>query len=52
MLLAAANFPTGRIAIEDVIRVLIRDFRVAASRDDWPEVLNEAQEPFNTWRTW
>ena len=49
---AAAHFPTGRIAVEDVIRVLIRDFGVAPRRDDWPEVLNEAQEAFNTWRTW
>jgi hypothetical protein len=33
------HFPTGRIAIEDIAELLIREFQVDARRDDWPAVL-------------
>jgi hypothetical protein len=46
------HVPTGRVAIEDVLRMCIRDLGVDETRDDWAAVLDEAQAAFATWRTW
>jgi len=50
--LANAHLPTGRIAIEDFVRLTIVAFRVRPLRDDWEEVLLRAQTAFDQWRTW
>ena len=50
--LARAHLPTGRIAIEDVIRLSIVSFGVYPLREDWSEVLDRTQEAFEEWRTW
>jgi hypothetical protein len=42
--LGRAHLPTGRIGLEHVLRLAIRDLGVEARRDDWREVLDEAQE--------
>jgi hypothetical protein len=33
-----AHFPTGRIALEDVLRLAITEFGVRPPRSDWAEV--------------
>lgn len=50
--LQEAHIPTGRIAIESMIRLLIADFGVKALRDDWAEVLDDTQVRFEQYRTW
>jgi hypothetical protein len=46
------HFPTGRIAIEQVLWVLIRDFRVPTLREDWETRLRTGQAIFDQNRTW
>lgn len=50
--LATAHIPTGRIAIEDVLRLAIIDFGVKPRREDWQDILNESQAAYEEWRTW
>jgi hypothetical protein len=45
-------FPTGRVSLEDVLRLAIREFGVEPARDDWEEVLDETQATYEEWRTW
>jgi hypothetical protein len=47
-----AHLPTGRIAIEDVLRLAIEHFSVQPLRPDWEAILSDTQDPFETWRTW
>ncbi len=49
---AGAHFPSGRVALEEVIRLLIEDLGVEPRRDDWEEVLGSNLERFENWRTW
>jgi hypothetical protein len=46
------HIPTGRISLEEVIRMAIRELGVEPLRDDWEEVLAESEEAFTRWRTW
>lgn len=41
--LARAHLPTGRIGLSDVLCLAVRDLGVEPRRDDWREVLDEAQ---------
>lgn len=41
--LSRAHLPTGRIGLADVLGLAIRDLGVEPGRDDWREVLDEAQ---------
>lgn len=50
--LAKIHFPTERIALEKVLRLLIEQFGVRPGRDDWDEVLGESEAAFHRWRTW
>lgn len=50
--LAKAHLPTGRVALEDVIRIAITDLGADPLRPDWQEVLAESQRAFEDWRTW
>lgn len=50
--LANAHIPTGRIALEDVLRLAIRDLGVTPLRNDWAEVLDSTQAAYEEWRTW
>ena len=46
-----AHLPTGRVALEDFLRLLIRDFAVRPLRSDWEAILNQTQqEAGRTWR--
>jgi hypothetical protein len=47
-----AHFPTGRMALEEVLQLAIKEFGVAPLRDDWEEILNRTQGTFKQWRTW
>ena len=51
-LLQGAHVPTGRIAIEDLLRLAIGELAVQPLRDDWREVLEGAQAGYEAWRTW
>jgi hypothetical protein len=46
------HFPTGRVSLEDVLRLAIRGFQVEPVRADWEEVLGETQAAYEAWRTW
>lgn len=48
----SAHIPTGRVALEAVIRLLITEFKVPAKRDDWEAVLADGEDRFVRWRTW
>lgn len=46
------HVPSGRIAFESVIELLIAEFNVVPQRPDWAEVLQESLARFTRWRTW
>ena len=50
--LRGVHFPTGRIALEDVLRLSIIDFGVRPLKDDWREIIDSTQAKFEGWRTW
>jgi hypothetical protein len=47
-----AHFPTGRMAFEEVLRLVITQFGVTPLRDDWRSILEQTQSAFEGWRTW
>lgn len=47
-----AHLPTGRVTLEDFIRLLIYDFAVPPARDDWEQALEESRREFESDRTW
>lgn len=47
-----AHLPTGRIAIEDLLRIAITEFGARPRRTDWQEVLDQTQGGYEAWRTW
>lgn len=46
------HIPTGRIALEELVRLAINEFGVEAQRADWREVIDETQARFERGRTW
>jgi len=50
--LRKAHLPTGRVAVEDVVRLLVRDFGVHPRLPAWRRVLDETQAAFEKWRSW
>ena len=50
--LADAHLPTGRVPLEQVLRLAINDFGVQPLRDDWRDVLDTTQAAPEEWRTW
>ena len=50
--LADAHIPTGRVALEAVLRLAIRDMGARPLREDWEDILDESQAAHETWRTW
>lgn len=50
--LQGLHIGTGRTSIEAVLRFMLAELRVLSRRDDWEQVLNEAEGPFQEWRTW
>jgi hypothetical protein len=47
-----AHLPSGRVALEEVLRLAIADLGAASLRDDWETVLHSTQSSFERWRTW
>lgn len=47
-----AHFPTGRISLEDIVRLLVSDFGVRPLKSDWNEILSETHRKFSAYRTW
>jgi hypothetical protein len=50
--LVDAHLPTGRVALEALIRCAIAELDVEPLRSDWHEVLDAAEAGFEAWRTW
>ncbi len=50
--LPKAHLPTGRIAVEDILRLAITHFGVVPLREDWETILEITQNAFQEWRTW
>jgi len=46
------HLPTARIALEQVLRLVVNDFGITPIRAEWSQILAEAQKRFETWRTW
>jgi hypothetical protein len=46
------HVPTGRVALEDVLRFAIADLRAKPRRQNWKSVLARSQEGFNRGRSW
>jgi hypothetical protein len=46
------HFPTGRVALEEVLRLLLDEMGVHPRREDWRERLQETQRKFEQFRTW
>lgn len=51
-LLDKTHIPTGRVALEDVLRFAILELGIEPQREDWREVLDETQAAFEERRTW
>jgi hypothetical protein len=50
--LERAHFPTGRVSVEEFLRLVIEAFDVRTRRRDWRAVLQQTQAAFSKWRTW
>lgn len=46
------HLPTGRVSLEQVIRLLIKDFKVKPKKENWETILNETQGLFEAHRSW
>ena len=49
---ANAHLPTGRVALEEVLRLAIDELGVEPLRSNWREVLDETQGAYEAGRTW
>lgn len=47
-----AHLPTGRVALEDFVRLTINDFSVAPIKEEWEQVLQEGRREFDSDRSW
>lgn len=46
------HIPTGRIALEDVLRLAVLEFKAEPIRADWADILDTTQEAYEAWRSW
>lgn len=46
------HIPSGRVALEDVIRWLIDELEIVPARSDWDKVLADAREKFKNSQSW
>jgi hypothetical protein len=46
------HLPTGRIALEQVLRLCVDELEAVPLNADWDNILSGAQKAFETWRTW
>ena len=50
--LSNLHMPTGRVALQDIVRFAISDLDVKWLRDDWEDVLDKTRRVFLESRTW
>jgi hypothetical protein len=50
--LKGTHIPTGRVALERVLRFAIEAFKLRPRRADWRDVLFGTRRRFEQWRTW
>lgn len=50
--LAGSHLPTGRVALEDFVRLLIEHFGIGPRREDWEEALRKSRAEFEQDRSW
>ena len=50
--LRKAHLPTGRMAVEDILRLAITHFQIVPLRQDWDTILTATQDAFQQWRVW
>jgi hypothetical protein len=50
--LSRTRLPTGRISVEQFVRLLIAELGVVHRVDDWDATIGRTQQLFETWRTW
>lgn len=46
------HLPTARVGVEAVVRLLVDELDVQPRRDDWVDVVDEAERAFLQWRSW
>lgn len=51
-LLQSMHIPSGRVAIEACLRMLIEEMGVKPLRQDWEQILETTQGAFEQWKTW
>lgn len=51
-LLRKIHLPSARISIEDVLELLIEQFKVKPIRQDWEKVLKKTKAAYEKYRTW
>jgi len=49
--ISQVHFPTGRVSLEDVLRLAILELGVKPERTDWAELLDSTQAAYEEWRT-
>ena len=49
--LVTAHVPTGRVALQDVLRLAITDLGTRPQRDDWRQILDETQSAYEMARS-
>jgi hypothetical protein len=47
-----AHFPTGRISVEDFLRLVIETFQVEPRRTDWRARIQRTHDAFKQYQTW
>jgi hypothetical protein len=47
-----AHLPTGRVAFEDVVELLIGTFGVEPDRGIWPEIVEKTRSLFAKHKSW
>jgi hypothetical protein len=50
--LGSFHLPTGRVLLEDIIQLLIEEFKVNPLRRDWQAILDDNREAVKRDRTW
>ena len=46
------HFPTGRIALEQVLALAVEEFGVRPIKPEWKAILGETLARFEKWKTW
>lgn len=49
---AKMHFATGRVSLESVIRLLVREFNVKTIQDDYAKILDDREAAFFKYRSW